>query len=223
MRLLLVEDDQEIASGVIERLSRMGYNVEYCVTGSQAKQALSTDEFALAIFDLGLPDGIAIPTIRSVRQKGLTLPILVLTAWDQIETKVDALNAGADDYMVKPFDVRELEARIRALVRRNHARQTDVLAIADISLDLTNYQCEYKGEPVDLTQREWLLLKEFMLNPNRILTKDHLEAVCYGWDSEVESNALEVHIHHLRKKFDRSLIRTVRGMGYQLSKGSSSS
>ena len=217
MRLLLVEDDSLIASGIVSGLAKQGYHVDHCSTGRQAESALATDQFALIIFDLGLPDGSAIPLIQRLKKQGLITPILVLTAWDQIDKKVAALDAGADDYMVKPFDLRELEARLRVLVRRQQTRQDDQLQFADLSMDLAAQTASYRGQPLELTRYEWLILKEFMLQPKRIISRDKLEAVCYGWSGEVESNALEVHIHHLRKKTDKHLIRTIRGLGYMLS------
>jgi two-component system OmpR family response regulator/two-component system response regulator QseB len=186
------------------------------VTGKQAEAALRSDQFQLLIFDLGLPDGLAIPLIQRLKQQGLSAPILVLTAWDQIDRKVAALDAGADDYMVKPFDLRELEARIRVLVRRQQARSDDVLDYAGVSMDLAQQSVSYQGQALVLTRREWLLLKEFLLNPKRILSRERLESVCYGWDGDIESNTIEVHIHHLRKKTNKNLIRNVRGMGYML-------
>lgn len=216
MRILLVEDDQLIATGIVNGLAQLGYHVDHCVTGKQAEAALRSDQFQLLIFDLGLPDGLAIPLIHKLKQQGLLAPILVLTAWDQIERKVAALDAGADDYMVKPFDLRELEARIRVLVRRQQARTDDLLEYAGVVMDLAQQQVSYQGKPLVVTRREWLLLKEFLLNPKRILSRERLESVCYGWDGDIESNTVEVHIHHLRKKTDKNLIRNIRGMGYML-------
>ena len=216
MRILLVEDDELIAAGIISGLTQHGYHVDHCVTGKQAEAALRSDQFQLLIFDLGLPDGLAIPVIQRLKQQGLSAPILVLTAWDQIDRKVAALDAGADDYMVKPFDLRELEARIRVLVRRQQARTDDVLNYAGVSMDLAQQSVSDQGQALVLTRREWLLLKEFLLNPKRILSRERLESVCYGWDGDIESNTIEVHIHHLRKKTTKDLIRNVRGMGYML-------
>lgn len=218
MRLLLVEDEQLIADGIVTGLQKQGYQVEHCLTRKQAESALATDTFELIVLDLGLPDGLAIPLISHVRQLGIALPILILTAWDTIEQKVAALNAGADDYMVKPFDLRELEARIRVLVRRQQGRQNDQLQWRGITMDLVNQGVTVQGDIIALTRREWLVLKEFMLHPNRILSREHLESVVYGWDSEVESNAIEVHLHHLRKKLGKDVLRNVRGVGYLLNK-----
>lgn len=216
MRILLIEDDKLLALGIITALKRMGYRLEHCTTGLQAKQALLNGEFALMILDLGLPDGSAVSLITTIRNKGNNIPILVLTAQDQLETKLAALNNGADDYLVKPTDVRELEARIRVLVRRNSEIKDDILFVSDLRLDLQSHDCEYKGNKIILTKRELLLLKEFMLNPNRILSRQYLDELSFGWDGDMDSNATEVHIHHLRKKLSNDLIRTVRGVGYML-------
>ena len=165
---------------------------------------------------LGLPDGFALEIIAQLRQAAITIPILVLTAQSQLETKLAALNSGADDYLVKPIDVLELEARIRVLCRRQQQRTDDRLHLAGISLNLQNHQCQFQQRDVTLTRREFMLLKEFMLKPDRILSRQQLEELSYGWDGDNESNAIEVHIHNLRKKLSADVIKTVRGVGYML-------
>lgn len=216
MRILLVEDDELLARGMITRLKHMGYQPEHCTTGKQALQAAQAGSFALMILDLGLPDGFALDLIRQLRQQGVSMPILVLTAQSQLDTKLTALNSGADDYLVKPIDVLELEARIRVLSRRQQQRTDDSLQLAGISLNLHNHQCQFQQQDVNLTRREYLLLKEFMLKPDRILSRQQLEELSYGWDGDTESNAIEVHIHNLRKKLSAEVIKTVRGVGYML-------
>lgn len=216
MRVLLVEDDELIAQGIVQGLKQKGYQVEHCTTGRQAEVAFDTDHFEAAIFDLGLPDGLAVPLIKRLKSRGLSVPILVLTAWDDIDTKLAALDAGADDFVTKPFDLREIEARLRVITRRQQQRTDDILSAGPVQMDLANQSVCYQQQSIILTKREWLLLKEFMLHPQRILGREHLESVCFGWDSEVESNAIEVHIHNLRKKFYKELIRNVRGVGYRL-------
>ncbi|KKO44862.1 transcriptional regulator [Arsukibacterium ikkense] len=216
MRILLVEDDELLAKGMITRLKRMGYQPELCTTGSQALLAAQGSSFELMILDLGLPDGFALDIIRQLRHGGVTMPILVLTAQSQLETKLTALNSGADDYLVKPIDVLELEARIRVLCRRQQQRTDDNLQLAGISLNLQNHHCQFQQQDVNLTLREFMLLKEFMLKPDRILSRQQLEELSYGWDGDNESNAIEVHIHNLRKKLSADVIKTVRGVGYML-------
>ena len=216
MRILLVEDDELLAKGMITRLKRMGYQPEHCTTGKQALLAAQDSDFALMILDLGLPDGFALDIIRQLRHSAVVMPILVLTAQGQLDTKLTALNSGADDYLVKPIDVLELEARIRVLCRRKEQRVDDSLQLAGISLNLSNHHCQFQQHDVTLTRREFMLLKEFMLKPDRILSRQHLEELSYGWDGETESNAIEVHIHNLRKKLTSEVIKTVRGVGYML-------
>jgi DNA-binding response OmpR family regulator len=214
MRILLVEDDQLLADGLIIALTRMSYRVEHCTTGGQAISAVSRSSFELMILDMGLPDGLALHVIQSLRNSKHAIPILVLTAWDHFETKIDALNAGADDYILKPCDVRELEARIRVVVRRHQDRRIDQLQCGDLLLDLSTHECLHDGKKVILTNREFLILKEFILHHNKILTRQHLDELSFGWSGEAESNSVEVHIHNIRKKISSDIIKTVRGVGY---------
>ena len=216
MRILLVEDDELLARGMITRLKLMGYQPEHCTTGKQALQAAQDSDFSLMILDLGLPDGFALDVIRQLRQSSVNMPILVLTAQGQLDTKLTALNSGADDYLVKPIDVLELEARIRVLSRRQKQRTNDSVQLAGINLNLHNHQCQFQQQDVSLTRREFMLLKEFMLKPDHILSRQQLEELSYGWDGENESNAIEVHIYNLRKKLNPEVIKTVRGVGYML-------
>ena len=216
MRILLVEDDLLLAEGIATGLNRLQYKIEHCTSGSQLVSALKTSEFGAVILDLGLLDGSSLPLIEQLRRNAQTVPILVLTALDDIDTKLQALNAGADDYMCKPFDLRELEVRLRVLARRHQDRSDDVLDIAGIRLNLANHRCQYRGEDVTLTNREYLLLREFMQHPDKIRSRQLLEELCYGWDGDIDSNAIEVHIHNLRKKFGSQFVKTIRGVGYML-------
>jgi two-component system OmpR family response regulator/two-component system response regulator QseB len=216
MRLLLVEDDTLLAQGLCTALERKGYQLSHCDRGDQAILAIETQHFDLMILDLGLPDGHATQVIRHLRLNKFNLPIIVLTAWDQLSSKLDALDLGADDYLVKPIHVDELEARIRALMRRRFDRTDDVLRVGHIEANLSSHQCTVEGQAVSLTPREWILLKEFMQSPQRLISKRHLEDLCYGWTDGVESNALEVHISHLRKKIGANTLRTIRGLGYMM-------
>jgi len=218
MRILLTEDDKLLAEGLVTGLKRMGYQLEHCNNGKHTLQALLNSEFSLLILDLGLPDGSAVPLIKSIRVNELALPILVLTAQDQLETKLEALNNGADDYLVKPVDIRELEARIRVLLRRRNDRRQDLLVSSNITLDLQAHECSCDDQIVNLTRREFILLKEFMSNPGRVFSREHLEELSYGWEGGSESNALDVHMHNLRKKLPDNVIRTVRGIGFMFIK-----
>jgi two-component system response regulator QseB len=214
MRLLLIEDDTALGEGIHQALVREGYTVDWLKDGASALHALLSESFDLAILDLGLPrlDGLSV--LRSLRDSGSALPILVLTARDATQDRIAGLDAGADDYLVKPFDVSELKARLRALLRRSAGRARVLIEHAGICLDPSSQQVTYQRAPVALTPKEYQLLHELLSPPGRVLTRDRLTQLLYGWNEEAESNTLEVHIHNLRKKFSSELIRTVRGVGY---------
>lgn len=214
MRILLVEDDQLLADGLATALTRMNYRVEHCITGAQAIQAVNHSTFELMILDLGLPDGLALHVIKTLRSNNNALPILVLTAWDHLDTKIEALNAGADDYVLKPCSTREIEARMRVIVRRHQQRRIDQLQCGDLLLDLSNYDCFFGNKKINLTSREFLILKEFALHQDKVLTRQRLDELSIGWSGETESNSTEVHIHNIRKKTSSKIIKTVRGIGY---------
>jgi two-component system response regulator QseB len=214
MRLLLIEDDTALGEGIHQALVREGYTVDWLKDGASALHALLSESFDLAILDLGLPrlDGLSV--LRSLRDSGSALPVLVLTARDATQDRIAGLDAGADDYLVKPFDVSELKARLRALLRRSAGRARVLIEHAGICLDPSSQQVTYQRAPVALTPKEYQLLHELLSPPGRVLTRDRLTQLLYGWNEEAESNTLEVHIHNLRKKFSSELIRTVRGVGY---------
>lgn len=214
MRILLVEDDQLLAEGLVTALTRMNYRVEHCTMGGQAIHAVNHSSFEMMILDLGLPDGLALHVIKTLRSNKHTIPILVLTAWDHLDTKIEALNAGADDYVLKPCDVREIEARLRVIVRRHQHRRIDQLHCGELLVDLSTHDCIYQENKVALTNREFLILKEFLLHQNKILTRQHLDELSTGWTGETESNSVEVHIHNIRKKISTNIVKTVRGVGY---------
>jgi two-component system response regulator QseB len=218
MRILLVEDDEALGEGIRVALKPEGYTVDWARDGASALHALTHEDFGIAVLDLGLPrmDGLAV--LQRLRAAANAIPVLVLTARDSTADRIAGLDAGADDYLVKPFDVDELKARIRALLRRSFRRAQPVLEYREVSLDPVAQQVIYRGQPVALQRKEFLLLHELLAQPGRVLTRDHLQQVLYGWDEEAESNALEVHIHHLRKKLFPELIRTVRGVGYLVDK-----
>ncbi|GBC55476.1 response regulator [Stutzerimonas stutzeri] len=218
MRLLLVEDDPALGEGIRTALKPEGYTVDWLQDGASALHALTHESFDLAVLDFGLPRLDGLEVLRRLRAEANPVPVLVLTARDATADRIAGLDAGADDYLVKPFDVAELKARLRALLRRSFNRAEPVLAYRDILLDPVNQQVSYQGNPVNLPRKEFVLLHELLAQPGRVLTRDKLQQVLYGWDEDVESNALEVHIHHLRKKFFPELIRTVRGVGYLVDK-----
>lgn len=218
MRLLLVEDDAMLGRAVLTGLKMDGYAVDWMSTGQSALHCLETDEYDLVVLDLGLPDIDGKAVLSTLRKRGMTTPVIILTARDSIEDRVGGLDAGADDYMVKPFDQNELMARVRALLRRRSGRASAVLQYKDITLHPDSMKAEYQGQPVEISRREFALLQELLVNTGRVLTREQLERAIYDWDQDVASNAVEVHIHHLRKKFYNDLIRTVRGVGYLVEK-----
>jgi two-component system response regulator QseB len=218
MRILLVEDDRALGEGIRTALRPEGYTVDWLQDGASACSALNHESFELAILDLGLPRLDGLEVLKRLRAATNPVPVLVLTARDATGDRIAGLDAGADDYLVKPFDVAELKARLRALLRRSFNRPEPVLEYRGILLDPVNQQVSYQGTPINLPRKEFVLLHELLAQPGRVLTRDRQQQVVYGWDEDVESNALEVHIHHLRKKFFPELIRTVRGVGYLVDK-----
>lgn len=214
MRVLLVEDDADLGEGIRVALKPERYTVDWLQDGRSALHALSNESFDIAILDLGLPRLDGLEVLRALRAAGNPLPVLILTARDATSDRIAGLDAGADDYLVKPFDVAELKARLRALLRRSFNRPQPELVYRNISLDPATQSVTLDDKPVSLTRKEFLLLHELLSQPGRVFTRDKLQQVLYGWDEEVESNALEVHVHHLRRKFFPELIRTVRGVGY---------
>jgi two-component system response regulator QseB len=218
MRILLVEDDIALAEGIRTALKPEGYTVDWLQDGSSALHALTTESFELAILDLGLPRMDGLQVLKHLRAAANPVPVLVLTARDATSDRIAGLDAGADDYLVKPFDVAELKARLRALLRRSFNRPQPMLEYRGITLDPVSQSVSYQGQPVNLPRKEFLLLHELLAQPGRVLTRDKLQQALYGWGEELESNALEVHVHHLRKKFFAELIRTVRGVGYLVDK-----
>lgn len=218
MRILLVEDDLALGEGIRTALKPEGYTVDWLQDGVSALHALTHESFELVILDLGLPRMDGLQLLKQLRAAANPLPVLVLTARDATADRIAGLDAGADDYLTKPFDVAELKARLRALLRRSFNRPQPALEYRGISLDPVSQEVRYQGKVINLPRKELLLLHELIAQPGRVLTRDRLQQVLYGWGEEVESNALEVHIHHLRKKFFSELIRTVRGVGYLVDK-----
>lgn len=219
MRILLVEDDPSLASGIRLALKPEHFTVDHLSDGVSAVTALKEGEpFDAVILDLGLPRLDGMQVLEAVRRQGNRVPMLVLTARDAVEDRIAGLDAGADDYLTKPFEVTELKARLRALLRRSNGQVNSALECRGILLDPLTMQVSYQGQAVVLSRRELSLLQEFMSHPGRVFTRDTLTRLVYGWDEDVESNAIEVHVHHLRRKFFPTLIRTVRGIGYVMDK-----
>jgi len=216
MRILLVEDDALLGDGLRAGLRQQGFSVDWVRDGHAAERELLAEGFEAAVLDLGLPHKDGMEVLRTLRERRCTTPVLVLTARDTIPDRVSGLDCGADDYVVKPVDLHELGARLRALIRRSHGNLQQTLTCGDINLDPATRQVRCKGELVTLSQREYDLLHSLMRNNGRVLTREQLEQQMYSWGYEVESNAIEVHIHHLRKKLGATVIQTVRGVGYTM-------
>lgn len=216
MRILLIEDDPQIGDGLHHGLSKHGFTVDWFQNGKHGKDALSLAPYDAVVLDLGLPqiDGMSI--LADWRQHQLDTPVLILTARDALPDRLAGLNSGADDYLCKPFALDEVVARLLALVRRSKGRAIAHLNYGNLSLDTTAKTVTLHGKPLMLTQREYLLLELMLSQPKHILSRAQMEDKLYGWDQEVESNAIEVHIHNLRKKIGKNFIITKRGLGYQI-------
>ena len=218
MRLLLVEDDPLLGDGIRVGLSQAGFAVDWVKDGLAAKLALEAGDYALLVLDLGLPRLSGTELLKWLRGAGDTTPVLILTARDTVGDRVRGLDAGADDYLVKPFDLDELAARIRALLRRAGGRTTPLIVHGALQVDPASRMVMLAGSAVELSPKEFAVLLDLLENAGRALSRERLEQSLYGWGEEVESNAVEVHIHHLRKKLGAELIRTIRGVGYLVDK-----
>lgn len=218
MRILLAEDDLQLGDGLTVGLRQSGFAVDWVRDGEMADLALSTETFDLLVLDLGLPKLAGMEVLKRLRSRSQMLPVLILTARDATGDKVLGLDAGADDYLVKPIDLDELAARIRALTRRTAGRAAPLLIHGELTVDPAAHAVTLAGQAVELSSREFSLLQMLLENTGRVLSRSQLEQSIYGWHDEPESNALEVHIHHLRKKLGSSLIRTLRGVGYTIAK-----
>ncbi|MES2012873.1 MAG: response regulator transcription factor [Pseudomonadota bacterium] len=223
MRVLLVEDDALLGDGIRAGLKQAGFAVDWAQDGQAGKLALETEEYAVIVLDLGLPKVSGAELLKWLRGRASALPVLILTARDKVSDRVAGLNAGADDYLVKPFDLDELIARLYALLRRSVGQTTPLLLHGDIALDPATHQVRKNGKTVELSAREFTLLHELLLHVDRVQSREQLEQHLYGWGEEVESNSVEVHVHHLRKKLGSDLIRTLRGVGYVIDKDVSAS
>jgi two-component system response regulator QseB len=216
MRMLLAEDDAMIGAAVRDRLRSQGFAVDWVRDGRAADAALAGEVYDLLLLDLGLPGREGLSVLKGLRGRGSTLPVVILTARDAVDDRVAGLDAGADDYVVKPFDLKELEARLRAVLRRRAGRASSVIEHGRLSLDLTSRELRQDGAPVPVSPREFALLHALLERPGRILSRAQLEERLYGWGEEVGSNVVEVHIHSLRRKLGADLIRNVRGVGYRV-------
>ena len=214
MRVLVVEDDALLGDAIQAGLKQSGYAVDWIKDGVSAEQALTTEPYAAVVLDLGLPRLSGLEVLRRLRSRNASTPVLILTAMDSVNDRIKGLDAGADDYLIKPFDMGELAARLRALIRRASGKTDPLLEIAGVKLDPAAHRVLYRDKPVELSAKEFALLHALMLNGGKVLSRAQLEEQIYAWGDEIESNAVEVHIHHLRRKFFPGLIETIRGVGY---------
>ncbi|WP_251976893.1 response regulator transcription factor [Salinicola avicenniae] len=216
MRVMLVEDDPLLGEGVVDVLRREQMVVEWLTEGRGVREALDEATFDALILDLGLPDIDGFEVLKQLRESESRIPVLVLTARDDVDNRIRGLDGGADDYLVKPFDTGELLARLRALVRRSAGRASPLVSCGALTLDPAAHEIRVDGEIVALGRREHDLLAYLMTHPGQVFSRDQLVEVLYGWEAEVESNVIEVHVHHLRRKFGSDVVATVRNVGYRL-------
>lgn len=218
MRILVVEDDETLGEGMQKGLRQDGYAVDWVKDGMMGDQVLKSESFDAVVLDLGLPKLHGIRVLENLRLRGNKTPVLILTAKDAIEDRIKGLDMGADDYMTKPFDLSEVSARLRALQRRSVDRATSEITYKEIIIDPVAHEVKFKGDIINLPRREFALLLKLIENQGKALSRDQLTQSLYNWDEDVDSNALEVHVHNLRKKFGTDLVRTIRGVGYMVEK-----
>lgn len=214
MRLLLVEDDELLGDGVRAGLTQNGYTVDWFKDGLSASQAVRSEVFDIVVLDLGLPKMSGLAVLQQMRDQGITWPVLILTARETVEDRVKGLDSGADDYLTKPFDLDELCARLRALQRRFLNRSDSIITYEHITIDPAAHVVKVNGEEASIPRREFSLLQKLLENVGTVLSREQLTQTLYGWEEDVDSNALEVHVHNLRKKLGATFIKTIRGVGY---------
>lgn len=222
MHVLLAEDDPLIASGIIAGLQALGLVVNHSLTAAGTESMLRSTHFDILVLDLGLPDEDGLSLLQRLRRRGMQLPVLILTARDAVNERVTGLQAGGDDYLLKPFDLRELAARLHSLLRRANGRSSNLIEHGLLKYDPTEQQAWLEDQPIVLSRREQALLQSLLHNPGRILSAEQLKDAIYGMDGDVESNALNVHIHNLRRKLGSDIVETIRGLGYRLGAATSS-
>jgi two-component system, OmpR family, response regulator QseB len=218
MRVLVVEDDPMIGRAVVAGLQDSGYAVDWVKDGAEAELALGNGVYDLALLDLGLPRRDGLEILKAVRRAGNDVPVIVMTARDAVHDRVSGLDHGADDYLVKPFDLDEMLARARALIRRREGRSTPEISCGALTMDPVKREVRFRGAAVDLSAREFAVLEALMKEPGAVISRERLEDAVYGWGEEVGSNSIEVHLHHLRRKLEPSIIRNIRGVGYQITR-----
>ena len=216
MRILLIEDDPGLGNAVRDQIAADGHMPDLAPTLSYARDLLATMPYDLILLDLGLPDGRGIDFLKALRAKGSVTPVMILTAHDRITERIEGLNAGADDYMVKPFDLAELSARIAAVARRYAGNPNPLITLGALKIDLAAHAIHGPKGQIDLSQREWIIFEALLQRPGQIVSKSQIEDQIYAFDSEVESNTIEVYVSRLRKKLGKDVVQTLRGMGYRL-------
>lgn len=218
MRILVVEDDALLGDGIQAGLRQQGFVVDWVRDGVSALHAVEAESYAAVVLDLGLPRRSGLDVLKALRQERNPVPVLILTARDTVEDRITGLDAGADDYLVKPFDLGELSARLRALIRRASGQPSPLITVGALSLDPAAHTVSYRGEVKALSAKEFDLLQVFMSNAGRVLNREQLASALYAWGEEIESNAIDVHLHHLRKKISPDIVQTLRGVGYLMPK-----
>jgi two-component system response regulator QseB len=216
MRVLIVEDDPMIGRAVASGLGGAGYAVDWVRDGAAAELALANGTYDLALLDLGLPRKDGLEVLKGLRRARLEVPVVIITARDALTDRVAGLDSGADDYLVKPFDLDELLARVRAVVRRRDGRGSPEISYGALIVDPARRNVTFRGAPVELSAREFAVLEALLKPPGAVVSREKLEDAVYGWGEEIGSNTIEVHLHHLRRKLDPALIRNVRGVGYRV-------
>jgi two-component system OmpR family response regulator len=216
MRILLIEDDTVLGAAVRDQIAADGHSVDWVTRLDEARDAAAAAVFDLILLDLMLPDGRGLSFLREIRSRGGVTPVIILTALDQVSDRIEGLNAGADDYLVKPFDLAELSARIGSVARRYAGNPNPIITLGELEVDLAARSVRRAGRAVQLTAREWVLFEAFLQRPGQLLSKAQLEEMLYSFGSEIESNAIEVHVSRLRKKLGTGVIETERGLGYRL-------
>jgi two-component system OmpR family response regulator len=218
MRVLLIEDDTVLGAAIRDQIAADGHSVDWVIRLDRAGDALSSASYDLLLLDLMLPDGLGVPFLKALRGRGDVTPVMILTALDQVSDRIAGLNAGADDYMVKPFDLAELSARIGSVARRYAGNPNPIVTLGLLTIDLAARSVTLSGKSVILTAREWVLFEAFLQRPGQLFSKAQLEERLYSFDTEIDSNAIEVHVSRLRKKLGAHVIETERGLGYRLAR-----
>lgn len=219
MRILLLEDNADLADAITSRLKSKDFVVDITSNIQAAESALAVGSFDLALFDLSLPDGNSLALLQKLRRQGKTIPVIIITARDQISDRITGLEAGADDYLVKPFDLDEMIARIHTIMRRYEGNPNPVIKFGNIQIDQSGHRVFVSDVEVELTAKEWAVVQKLSSQPGHIFSKEQMEATLYNFDSEVGSNTLEVYVSRIRKKLGKDHIETVRGLGYRFKKG----